>query len=267
MDVREYNRKAWNRLVEMGNQWTVPVSSESISAAKRGEWELFLTNTIPVPRNWYPNNLKDLHILCLASGGGQQAPILAAAGAKVTVFDNAPMQLEKDAYVAERDGLDLKIVEGDMRDLSVFSDESFDLIFHPVSNCFIPDTQPVWKEAYRVLHQGGTLLSGFNNPVIYIFDLNLIDQGTFKVKYPLPYSDLYSLTNFEREKFIESGAPLEFSHSLTDQIGGQIQAGFVIIGFYEDIDPDTILGKYFPSFIATKALKPKHHQRLEDPDY
>lgn len=256
MDVRAYNHKAWNRLVEIGNQWTVPVSTEMISATRRGDWELLLTPTKPVPRNWYPGNLTDLHILCLASGGGQQAPILAAAGAKVTVFDNTPKQLEKDAYVADRDGLDLKIVEGDMRDLSIFSDESFDLIFHPVSNCFVPEIQTVWKEACRVLHKGGTLLSGFNNPVIYIFDLTLIDQGTFKVKYTLPYSDLTSLADAERQKYIDSGDPLEFSHSLTDQIGGQIQAGFVIVGFYEDINPDMIIGKYFPSFIATKALKP-----------
>lgn len=88
MDVRAYNHKAWNRLVEIGNQWTVPVSTEMISATRRGDWELLLTPTKPVPRNWYPGNLTDLHILCLASGGGQQAPILAAAGAKFTVFDN-----------------------------------------------------------------------------------------------------------------------------------------------------------------------------------
>jgi len=30
---------------------------------------------------------------CLASGGGQQGPVLAAAGAHVTVFDNSPRQL------------------------------------------------------------------------------------------------------------------------------------------------------------------------------
>ena len=142
-----------------------------------------------------------------------------------------------------------------MRDLSIFSDESFDLIFHPVSNLFVPAVRPVWIEAYRILRQGGTLLSGFNNPVIYIFDLDLLDQDIFKVKYTLPYSDLTSLSESERQRYINEETPLEFSHTLTDQIGGQVEAGFVISGFYEDIDPDTILEAYFPSFIATKAKK------------
>jgi hypothetical protein len=39
-------------------------------------------------------------------------------------------------------------------------------------------------------------------------------------------------------------------------IGGQLAAGLVLLGFYEDIDADTILGKHIPSFIATRALKP-----------
>jgi SAM-dependent methyltransferase len=172
--IRAYNRNAWNRQVEIGNLWTIPVSSEVIAAARHGDWELLLTHIIPVPRDWFPENLTGVDILCLASGGGQQAPVLAAAGANVTVFDNSPKQLERDACVAERDGLDLRIIQGDMRDLSIFSDESFDLIFHPISNLFVPKVKPVWMEAYRVLHHGGALLSGFNNPVIYIFDPNLL---------------------------------------------------------------------------------------------
>ena len=255
MDIRTYNRNAWNKLVDIGNQWTIPVGSDVIESARNGAWELFLTPTKAVPRSWYPHNLVDINILCLASAGGQQAPILAATGARVTVFDNSPKQLEQDSFVAEKEGLDLRIIEGDMRDLSVFADESFELIFHPVSNCFVPEINNIWTEAYRVLHPGGTLLSGFINPVIYIFDFNMVDQGSLKVKYPLPYSDLSSLTEIERQQYIDSGTPLEFSHSLTDQIGGQIQAGFFITGLYEDIDPDTVLGEYLPSFIATKSQK------------
>ena len=101
-DVRTYNRDAWNREVEKGNQWTVPVSSETIVAARRGEWQIVLTPTIPVPQNWFPANLKGCDVLCLASGGGQQSPILAAAGANVTVLDNSPGQLDRDRLVARR---------------------------------------------------------------------------------------------------------------------------------------------------------------------
>ncbi len=95
MDVRSYNQHAWDRQVEQGNRWTVPVSPAVIAAARTGEWQIVLTPTRPVPRDWFPA-LAGLDVLCLASGGGQQAPILAAAGANVTVLDNSPRQLGQD---------------------------------------------------------------------------------------------------------------------------------------------------------------------------
>src|SRR5689334_16777389 len=129
MDILSFNRNAWDRQVENGNPWTVPVTPAQIEAARQGEWQILLTPTRPVPRTWFPQSLQGIEILCLASGGGQQGPILAAAGARVTVFDNSPNQLSRDRMVAERDGLDLNIVQGDMADLTVFADQSFDLIF------------------------------------------------------------------------------------------------------------------------------------------
>ena len=138
MDIREYNRTAWNKEVERGNKWTVPVSEVMIATAKRGIWGILLTPSKPVPRAWFPD-LEGLDVLCLASGGGQQGPILAAAGAKVTVLDNSPRQLEGDRLVAKRHSLHIALVDGDMADLSMFSEHSFDLIVHPVSNCFVPD--------------------------------------------------------------------------------------------------------------------------------
>jgi len=197
-----------------------------------------------------------LDVLCLASGGGQQGPILAAAGANVTVFDNSPRQLAQDRFVAERDSLELATIEGDMADLLMFPDESFGLIVHPVSNLFVPDVRPVWAEAFRVLRPGGALLAGFANPVIYLFDDELAERGTLQVKHSLPYSDLLSLSEEERQRYMDEGWPLEFGHTLEDQIGGQLEAGFVITGFYEDVHPGTPLANYAPSFIATRALKP-----------
>ena len=254
MDIRAYNRRAWDREVERGNQWTVPVSPEAIAAARQGQWEIVLTPTKPVPRAWFPA-LPGLDVLCLASGGGQQAPILAAADARVTVLDNSPRQLAQDRRVAERDSLSLTTVEGDMADLHMFADASFDFIFHPVSNLFVPDVRPVWAEAFRVLRRGGVMLAGFLNPVVYIFDFNLAEQGILQVTYSLPYSDLASLSEEERQRFIANAEPLEFSHTLEDQIGGQLDAGFVLTGFYEDYAPGEALAKYTPTFIATRALK------------
>jgi SAM-dependent methyltransferase len=255
MDIREYNRRAWDKEVERGNEWTQAVNSEVIAAARQGRWEVLLTETKPVPHDWFPD-LNGLDVLCLASGGGQQASILAAAGARVTVFDNSPKQLEQDSKVALRDNLNLVTIEGDMADLSVFADESFDLVFHPCSNLFIPDVRLVWKEAFRVLRRGGVLLSGFVNPVIYLFDDRLIERAALQVKHALPYSDLLSLSKEECRQLIEKGEPLEFGHTLADQLGGQTSAGFAITAFYEDRHRTLPIAKYTSTYIATRAVKP-----------
>jgi len=256
MDVPEYNREAWDRQVEDGNQWTVPVGPEVIEAARQGQWEVLLTDQKYVPRAWFPE-MAGADVLCLAAGGGQQAPTFAAAGASVTVLDNSPKQLAQDRFVAERESLDLNTVQGDMRDLSAFADESFDLVFHPVSNLFVPEVRPVWKEAFRVLRRGGSLLAGFLNPVVYIFDLELADDtGEIRVRYSLPYSDASSRTEEELGRQMEKREPLEFSHTLEEQIGGQIEAGFLISGFYEDRHRDDPIAAFMPTFVATRAIKP-----------
>src|SRR5919106_2021817 len=254
MDVRGYNREAWDRQVEDGNQWTVPVGPEVIEAARHGRWEVLLTDTKPVPREWFPE-MAGADILCLASGGGQQAPTFAAAGATVTVLDNSPKQLAQDAFVAERESLEIKTVQGDMRDLSAFADEAFDLVFHPVSNLFVPEVGPVWNEAYRVLREGGALLAGFLNPAVYVFDL-ADSTGEVRVRYELPYADATSKDEQELGLQMERGEPLEFSHTLEEQIGGQIRAGFLISGFYEDRHRDDPIAAFMPTFVATRAIKP-----------
>ena len=232
IDLLAYNRDAWNRRVADGNQWTVPVSAGQIAEARKGNWQIVLTPTKPVPRDWFPP-LAGTRVLGLAAGGGQQGPILAAAGADVTVFDLSPAQLAQDELVAWREGLSIRTVQGDMADLSCFADGTFDLIVHPCSNCFVPDILPVWREAHRVLKPGGALLAGFTYPIAFVFDPDLEKAGVFQIKYPIPYSDL-ALTEQERQRYTNAGDPLTFGHSLGDQLGGQIAAGFTITGFYED---------------------------------
>jgi SAM-dependent methyltransferase len=254
-EIRRYNRHAWDKAVERRSEWTIPVGPEVIAAARRGAWQIILTPTKPVPAAWFPP-LAGCRVLCLAGGGGQQGPILAATGATVTVLDNSPQQLAQDRFVARREGLTLTTVEGDMADLNSFADGSFDLVVHPCSNLFVPNVRPVWREAYRVLRAGGVLMAGFCNPALFIFDPFLADEGVLQVKHRLPYSDLASLTPEERNRFIADEQPLEFSHTLEDQIGGQLDAGFVLTGFYEDGWPGVALAEYMPIFLATRAVKP-----------
>ncbi len=247
-DILKLNQHGWDLRVGEQDIWTWPVSVEQIERARLGDWSLILTPNRPVPRNWF-GDVIGRDILCLASGGGQQAPILAAAGAHVTVLDASDRQLGQDRMVAERDGLTLTIVQGFMHDLSVFASGSFDLIFHPASNCFAPEIEPVWRECYRVLKPGGALLSGFMNPDVYIFDYEAQERGEMIVRHPLPFSESRDLPEDELNRL-----------SLEEQIGGQLRAGFVLTDMFEDRDhglPDTGRSKFMPTLFATRAFKPR----------
>ena len=146
-EVAALNQAGWDRRVEERDVWTCPVSSGEVNRARRGDWSVVLTPNKPVPNNWF-GEVAGKDILCLASGGGQQGPILAAAGARVVVFDASARQLAQDEMVAGRDGLSLLTQQGFMHDLSVFAEDRFDLIFHPVSNNYAPDILSVWRECY-----------------------------------------------------------------------------------------------------------------------
>lgn len=262
-DIRAYNRYAWDLAVERKSVWTVPVDSETVAAARRGDWRISLTPTRAAPRHWFPV-LRGANILCLAGGGGQQAPVLAAAGeavgARVTVFDNSPRQLAQDSLVADREGLDLAIVEGDMRDLGAFDDGSFNLVVHPCANLFVPDVRPVWRECARVLAEGGVLMAGFVNPVLYLFDQDADSAAAPVVRHKLPYSDLFSIPESERNSYMRAGEALEFGHTLTDQIAGQLDAGLVLTGFYEDRWQGQPPAEFTDTYIATRSVKTDCHK-------
>lgn len=258
MNIQEYNSTAWDKAVDEADKWTLPVSTEVIEQARQGNWSVVLTPEKPVPREWF-GDVRGKDILCLASGGGQQSPILAAAGANITSFDNSAKQLEQDRVVADRENLTIRIEKGDAADLSRFLDNSFDIIFNPCSTLFMPDLEPVWRECFRVLKPGGELMTGVIKPVVFVFDRYEEEINKRLVaRHTIPYSDVASLTDAELEALKEQGEPLEYSHTLEQQIGGQIDAGFVITGFYEDhwATPVNVLNNYIPPFFATRARKP-----------
>lgn len=257
-DITQHNRRAWNAESGDGDSpWCVPVASEIIARAKAGSWEVFLTPMKPVPRTWF-GELAGKNLLGLASGGGQQVPVLAAAGATVTSFDLSEEQLDKDREVAARDGLDIDFEQGDMADLSRFEAASYDLVFHPVSNVFTPNVNIVWRECHRILRPGGRLLAGFMNPDFYLFDHDALERGgALEVRYRLPFSAPRDLPPRLYDLRVDRNEALEFGHSLDDQVGGQIAAGFSIEGFFEDRwnDAATRLNAYMPTTFATLAIK------------
>jgi len=252
MDIVNYNKSAWDNYVDKSDRWTIPVTEQELENAKNGNWNIILTPTKHVPHNWFPD-LKDLRILGLACGGGQQGPILATLGADITIFDNSEKQLQQDQNLSNKFNLDIKTVQGDMRDLSAFQDNSFDLIFNPCSILFVDNVLPVWKECFRVLKPNGILMTGLINPISFQLDeenLNLIYKQPFSVLHSLPIEKLEELKN--------NNEPLVFGHSLTDQISGQLEAGFNLTSMYEDDwNGESKMDEYFPSFLATRAIKPK----------
>ena len=259
MKIQHLNKVAWDYAVGEGtNPYTKVVSSKQIAEAKQGKWSLHLSDCKPVPKDWFPT-LNGLKVLCLASGGGQQAPIFAALGADVTLLDASPKQLAQDQFVAERDNLIINIVEGDIADLSAFANESFSLIFNPPSTLFVPDLEPVWGECYRVLQKGGILMTGFMNPDEFIFDVEALDnKGDFVVKYRLPYVEYETLSQAALEEHIRNKEMFHFSHSMEAQLGGLIKARFVITGFYEDRRPEedgNPIRHYIPSYYVVRAQK------------
>ncbi len=250
----EYNRDAWNHQVRNGNRWTIPFSDDVIEAAKNGHINLVLTPQRVVPAHWYAP--KGSKVLGLASGGGQQGPVLAAAGYDVTIFDNSSGQLQKDEQMSDKFQLGIKTVEGDMADLSAFDDETFDMIFNPCSTGFVPDVVKVYAEAARVLKKGGIFMTGFIKPVYYLFDIKLVEKGIFTLKYESPYSDLDSLDELELNFFLEQNEPVVFGHSMEAHINGQLKAGLQLTELMEDTwGENNPADRYFPSFIATRAVK------------
>lgn len=252
-DPFQHNRAAWDRRKD---RWTAPVDRETVAQARRGVISLLLTPTKPVPRGWF-GELKGAKVLCLASAGGQQAPVLAAAGAEVVSFDASPEQLARDREVALREGLDIRREEGDMRDLSRFQDGAFDLVFHPCSNCFVPDPRPVWAQAARVLRPGGALLAGFCLPVLWLVDPEKDAKGVVDVRYRVPFSDEEQLPPETVERMKKNLEPLSFGHTLEAQLAGQTDAGLAVAGFYEDgWEPGvSALGDRIALFGATRSLK------------
>lgn len=254
MDIIKYNQQAWNDEVKKGNRWTVPFSIEQINAARKGEICIVLTPTQPVPLSWFPP-LKGAQVLALASGGGQQVPLLAAAGAHVTVYDFSEGQLKQDVDTAIKFDLKINAIQGDMMDMSTLPSHHFDLIFHPCSNCFVPDLMPVWNHCARVLKKGGVLMWGFTKAESMLLYQDPSTKA-YTLKYKMPYSDTESLTEEERSVYTNQNEPLIFGHSLDAQIGDLLKCGFVLTDLYEDnyggTDP---LDPFFNAFVAGRAIK------------
>lgn len=249
MNYQDLNAITIDRWVEEGWEWGTPISHEEYIAARGGKWDVLLTPTKFVPHAWF-GDLKGKRVLGLASGGGQQMPVFAALGADCTVLDYSERQLASERMVAQREGYEISIIRADMTKRLPFADDSFDLIFHPVSNCYVEEVCPIFRECFRVLKSGGILLSGLDNGINYI-----TGEDEKIIVNTLPFNPL---KNPEHRRLLEdTDCGMQFSHTIEEQIGGQLKAGFILTDLYGDTNGEGYLHEHnIETFIATRAIKP-----------
>lgn len=248
MNYTDINANTIDRWIEEGWEWGKPISHEEYTEALKGNWRMLLTPIKPVPKNWYPD-LKGKKVLGLASGGGQQMPIFAALGAECYVLDYSPKQIESEEMVAVRENYEIHAVRADMTKTLPYEDNFFDLIFHPVSNCYIEDVQHVWNECFRVLKPGGRLMAGLDNGMNF-----LCEEDESRIVNTLPFNPL---KNPEQMKLLQkTNDGVQFSHTIEEQIAGQLKAGFLLLDVYEDTNGSGYLHEHgVPTFWATLAQK------------
>lgn len=254
MDTTQFNREAWDNIATSRREWFTPATADQIDAARQGDFTIRLTATKPIPADWI-GDVQGKRILALAAGGGHQGPILAAAGAQVTVVDFSEAQLAIDRRLALQHSLALETIQADMTNLAVFADSTFDIVVNPCSVNFVSHAAPVWREVSRVLCPRGVLITGLIQPVNFLFDPVKRDRGKLKVRFRIPYSDL-DLPKDELAETIGPERPIDFGHSLTDLIGGQLDAGLVMTHIMEDgWGGDDPLSDRIATFMATRAMK------------
>lgn len=238
-NIFEQVEKNIDNLVTKNVNWTASASREQLYAARAGKLKLPFFDR-EVPEDWL-RDIKGKRVLCLAGAGGLQAPLLACAGADVTVIDISNKMLDKDREVAKNENLHIEIVKGNMCDLSIFNDCYFDYIINPPSLMYIPELSVVFRECYRVLNKGGALIMMAPNPINYVCDY--IDDGNggyYKAVHRMPFCS----------KDYDDSDWIEYGHTMEEYLGGLIECGFFINGYVE-CQMDDITELYF----MTRAIK------------
>ncbi|MBO2518009.1 MAG: SAM-dependent methyltransferase [Clostridiales bacterium] len=221
-DIFDRIEKNMDDLVDRQADWTASAAPEQLDAARNGCLRLSFFDR-NVPPEWL-GDVRGRKVLCLAGAGGLQGPLFACAGADVTVFDLSDKMLEKDRETAGAEGLSMKIVKGNMTDLSVFADGAFDLVFNPPSLMYVPETAPVFRECFRVLKPGGVFILMAPAPVNYLCDWTEDEQGGhYRAVHRLPWCTAEN----------DDSGWIEYGHTMEEYLGGLIRAGFVITGYEE----------------------------------
>lgn len=249
MEHLNVNQRAWNSLADSGSLFARTATDEECQNPLK---------TLD-GRGWLPENVAGLRVLCLAAGGGWQSILYAAAGAIVTVVDLSDSMLELDQRESSRRGYQVQTIQTSMEDLSMLADQSFDIVHQPVSTCYIPDLQPVYREISRILKDQGLYISQHKQPIsLQISHRNERQQFVIGLEYyhqgPLPAVN---------DKSYREDGTTEYLHRLEDLVGGLCSHGFVIEDLREPRRADYTVdvahfgyrGRFIPPYLRIKARR------------
>ena len=226
--ISKANRKRWNSLARANVEYSKPF--------------LNLTREQAAQHVYRHGILKDVsgkQVLCLASGGGQDSVAFGLLGADVTVLDLSDVQLERDHQASDHHDLQTKTIQGDMRDLSIFPDDYFDIVWQVYSINFVPSVEPVFREVQRVLIPGCIYFLQFANPLAIGIDEDKWDGNGYKI------NSLYLDGEDISERFphwdveqpdgtsIKCDSPHEYRHTLATIINTMVGNGFTLLGLWE----------------------------------
>jgi len=227
-ELAKYNKERWEELAQANVEYSRPFLELDDHSARA-----------VVDAQEIMGEVAGKEVLCLASGGGQQSAAFGLLGARVTVFDLAETQLERDRIAAAHYKLDITTVQGDMRDLSGFAEASFDMVWQAFSINFVPDVRPVFREVRRALRPGGLYRLEYFNPFTQAMDEDTWDGESYRLKQV--YVDGAEMTDIFPDWDVEAGdgatrqikSPREFRHALSTVLNGLIGQGFVLLGLWE----------------------------------
>jgi ubiquinone/menaquinone biosynthesis C-methylase UbiE len=229
-EIAEYNRGRWRRLVDANAVFTRPALDLDAETARRR-----------IDPSGRLGAVDGKRVLVLAGGGGQQSVAFALLGAQVTVLDLSDAQLSRDRDASAQLGLEIRTVQGDMRDLSTFDAAAFDIVSQPYSLNFVPDCRTVFREVARVVRPGGMYCVDVATPYVLGVGERDFDGQGYVVKLPYVQGALLETPD---AAWVAGGSSVEpsreYRQTLEAVINGLAAEGFRITGLDEGLhtDPD-----------------------------
>lgn len=227
-DIFQDNRERWNDLARANVEYTRPFLDFGREQAAEYVYRFGMLKDVSGKK-----------VLCLASGGGQDSVAFGLLGAEVTVLDLSDVQLERDRQGAAHHGLEVRTIQGDIRDLSIFPSDHFDVVWQVYSINFVPSVDPVFQGVRRVLKPGGIYYLAFANPFIHSVDEEAWDGKAYPLKDFYREGEDLSLrfTHWDVEQpdgtQAKLASPHEFRHTLSILLNTMVSNGFILLGLWE----------------------------------